>query len=351
MTRETIALGDRSIGAGQPCFVIAEAGCNHDGSLEKAYALIDVAADAQADAVKFQTFDADLLATEASPKAAYQLETTDAQESQHSMLRKLQLPYESFRPLADYARAKGLIFLSTPFDERSAEVVVRLGAPAIKVGSGELTHLPLLASLAGYGLPMLISTGMATLGDIEAALAVVREAGNGKIGLFHAVSCYPTQPGDVNLRAMDVMRQAFGVPIGYSDHTLGISIALAAVARGACMIEKHFTLDATALGPDHRASLEPPALKELVAQIRAIERSLGTGHKEPAAAELDTRRVARRSLAAARTLAVGDQIGLDDISVLRPGTGLAPSALHFVIGRHARTTIAAGTLLDWGLLA
>ena len=346
-----VEVAGRKIGPGEPCFIIAEAGCNHDGSLSKALQLIDVAAQAGVDAVKFQTFDADLLATEASPKAAYQLETTDAAESQHAMLRKLQLPRESFAELAAHARGKGLMFLSTPFDEVSASVLASLNVPAFKLGSGELTHLPFLDRVARYGRPMLVSTGMARLSEIEDAIGVIRQAGNPDVALFHAVSCYPADPADVNLRAMETMRRAFGVPVGYSDHTIGNAISVAAVALGACMIEKHFTLDRLAAGPDHRASAGPAELTALVQEIRSVERALGHGRKIPAAAEADTRRVARRSVVAIRPIAAGKEIARADLDVLRPGTGLEPRALPLIVGRRARTAIERGMLLSWDMIA
>jgi len=351
MGTSVIEFAGRRIGAGEPCFIIAEAGCNHDGSIEKARALIDLAVEARADAVKFQTFDADRLAMKTSPKAAYQLQTTDAEESQYAMLRKLQLPPECFRELSDYAHTRGILFLSTPFDEESAAVLAALDVPAFKTGSGELTHLPLLATIAAYGKPMLVSTGMGTLGEIEAALRAIRGAGNDRIALFHAVSCYPAEPPDVNLRALDTMAAAFGIPIGYSDHTIGISVALAAVARGAALIEKHFTLDREAYGPDHRASLSPQQLHDLVREIRVVEAALGDGRKEPRPAELDTRTIARRSIVAVADIAAGAVIDDAQIAVLRPGTGLPPQEYANVRGQRARTAIPQGTLISWDMIA
>jgi N-acetylneuraminate synthase len=347
----TISIGAHRIGPGAPCFVIAEAGVNHNGLLASALALIDVAADAGADAVKFQTFDADLLASTDAPKAAYQVETTGAGESQHAMLARLQLSPEEYGRLAERARERSILFLSTPFDEPSVALLDELGVPAFKLPSGEITNLPFLDHVARYRRPMIVSTGMASLDEVSDAVTTIRAAGNDGIALLHCVSNYPANPADVNLRAMATMAATFGVPVGYSDHTLDSAIGLAAVALGACIIEKHFTLDRSLPGPDHRASLEPVELARFVRDIRAVESALGDGRKSPAAAEAATAAVSRRSLIAARDIAAGAIITDGHLAAKRPGTGLSPALRARVLGRSAKEQIPAGTVLQWEMLA
>ena len=338
-------LGGRAIGGGHPCFVIAEAGVNHNGSRQLALALVDAAAAAGADAVKFQTFRADALATPAAPKAEYQRRTTDGDESQLAMLRRLELTVEDHLALMTRCSERGIEFLSSPFDEASGDLLERLGVPAFKVPSGELTNLSLLRHLAAKRRPLIVSTGMATLDDVQAAMMTMRAAGAEAITLLHCVSAYPAMAADANLRAMATMAEAFGVPVGYSDHVAGCEVALAAVALGACVLEKHLTLDCAMSGPDHQASLEPSDFAALVASIRTVERALGSGEKQPAEAEFEVARAARRSLVAAQTITRGAALEAAMVAVRRPGTGLAPARLGELLGRQAVADIAAGTLL------
>lgn len=346
-----IALDDRSIGAGQPCFIIAEAGVNHNGDLALAHRLIDVARAAGADAVKFQTFKADQLVTLDAPKAEYQLQQTEAGESQYEMLKRLELSAEAFRDLQQHCREAGIRFMSTPFDEDSADLLSELGVTVFKTPSGEITNLPYLAHVARKGRPLIVSTGMATLGEVEAAVNTIRAAGNPAIVLLQCVSNYPANPADVNLRAMQTMAQAFGVPTGFSDHTAGIEVALAAVALGACVIEKHFTLDRAMPGPDHAASLEPDQLAAMIRGIRTVEAALGHGRKEPAASELNTAEVARKSLVAACDLKAGTVLSDSVLAVKRPGTGLPPALRPYVIGRTLRVDVSVGTVIGLEMLA
>ena len=346
-----IALDDRSIGAGQPCFIIAEAGVNHNGDLALAHRLIDVARAAGADAVKFQTFKADQLVTLDAPKAEYQLQQTEADESQYEMLKHLELSAGSFRDLQQHCREAGIRFMSTPFDEDSADLLSELGVTVFKTPSGEITNLPYLAHVARKGRPLIVSTGMATLGEVEAAVNTLRAAGNPAIVLLQCVSNYPADPADVNLRAMQTMAQAFGVPTGFSDHTAGIEVALAAVALGACVIEKHFTLDRAMPGPDHAASLEPDQLAAMIRGIRTVEAALGHGRKEPAASELNTAEVARKSLVAACDLKAGTVLSDSVLAVKRPGTGLPPALRPYVIGRTLRVDVSVGTVIGLEMLA
>ena len=340
-------IGARTIGDGHPCFVIAEAGVNHNGDLELARRLIDAAAEAGADAIKFQTFKADRLVTAAAPKADYQKAATGAEESQHAMLRRLELSEAAHAELQAHAGQRGLIFLSTPFDEESADLLAAMQLPAFKISSGELTNLPFLEHVARLGKPLLVSTGMATLDEVRDAVAIIRAA---PLALLQCVSNYPAQPADTNLRAMQTMRAEFGVPVGYSDHTLGNDIALAAVALGACIIEKHLTLDRTLPGPDHAASAEPAELSALIRGIRAVESALGDGVKQPAASEAGVAAVARRSLVAARDIAAGETLDASAIHALRPGGGLPPGQRASLLGRRTRRAVPVGTAFTLEML-
>jgi N-acetylneuraminate synthase len=346
-----IEIAGRKVGTGQPCFIIAEAGVNHNGSLEMARQLVDVAAQADADAVKFQTFKAEKVISPQSPKAAYQLQTTGAGESQLDMVKRLELSFDAFRDLYAYCQDKGILFMSTPFDEESADFLADLGVAVFKIPSGEITNLPFLTCVARKARPMIVSTGMSYLGEVEVAVRTIEKTGNHDFVLLHCVSNYPADPADANLRAMHTLATAFGVPVGYSDHTPGIEVAIAAVALGACVIEKHFTLDRTLPGPDHRASLEPDELAALVRGIRIVEAALGHGRKEPAASEADTATAARRSLVAAHDIPSGTTLTDDLIAIKRPGTGLPPSMQSHLVGRTVQTDVPAGTLLAWEMLA
>lgn len=350
MEIEPVTIGERKVGPGHPVFIIAEAGVNHNGDIELAKRLVDVAAEAGADAVKFQTFRADRVVSAMAPKAEYQIHTTDPSESQLDMLRRLELSPDAHRELQAYCRERGIIFMSTPFDEESADLLQELDVPTFKIGSGEITNWPFLEYVARKGKPIILSTGMSFLSEVDEAVRVIREAGCDQLVLLHCVSNYPADPADTNLRAMPTMATAFQVPVGYSDHTPGIEVAVAAVALGACVIEKHFTLDKSLAGPDHQASLEPDELRTLVRGIRTVEAALGNGQKEPAASEADTAAVARRSLVAARDIPAGTILTDDLIAIKRPGTGLPPAMRPYLIGRTARTTIPAGALLALEML-
>ncbi|GAB2468071.1 N-acetylneuraminate synthase family protein [Jatrophihabitans fulvus] len=326
------------------CYVIAEIGVNHNGSVSLARELIDAAVAAGADAVKFQTFAAEDLVSVAAPKAEYQsrnMGDADGGGSQYDMLKALELTAEQFGELLAYCDQRGIDFLSTPFGPSQADMLADLGVHAYKVSSGDLTHLPFLAHLAGKGLPIILSTGMGTLAEVAQAVATIEAAGPVPVAVLHCVSNYPADPASCNLAAMATMHQAFGLPVGWSDHTLGPAISLAAVALGARVIEKHITLDVTMDGPDHAASMEPAAFTDFVSGIRAVESAIGDGIKRPVAAELSTASVARRSIVAVRDLQAGDVIGTDDVAVLRPGTGLAPAMIDVVIGARLGRSVAA----------
>ena len=350
-TTNCFAIDGRPVGRGAPCYVIAEAGVNHNGSLDLAVELVDAALRARADAVKFQTFRAELLVTPDAPKAEYQMARTDAAESQFHMLKKLELSEDAHRQLMTYCRRKDITFLSTPFDNTSASFLDGLGVPAFKIGSGEVTNLPLLSHVARFGKPVIMSTGMSRLGEVEDALRVLHSGGCAEVAILHCISNYPAEATDTNLRAMHTLETAFGLPTGYSDHTLGLPVSLAAVALGACIIEKHITLDRSLPGPDQFCSLEPGELVALVQGIRMVEASLGHGRKEPTASEAGVAAVARKSLVAAKDIPAGTVLTEDLVCVRRPGTGLPPGMLPYVLGRKARTRIEAGALIGWETLS
>ncbi len=345
-----VVIGERSVGPGLPCLIIAEAGVNHNGGLEMAVRLVDAAAEAGVEVVKFQTFKAEQVVSPLAPKATYQVQTTGASESQLDMVKKLELPPDAFRQIERHCVERGIIFLSTPFDKESVDLLEDLGVPAFKIGSGELTNLPFLSYVASKGKPMILSTGMANLDEVAVAVNAVRASGNRALVILHCVSNYPANPSSVNLRAMKTLEETFGVPIGYSDHTEGIAVALAAASVGACVIEKHFTLDRSLPGPDHRASLEPNELAAMVRGIRTVEAALGDGIKRPAAEELNTMAVARRSLVAACDLQAGTVLVESMIAIRRPGTGLPPASLPELIGRRLRQDLPAGNLFTLEML-
>lgn len=350
MRSPKITIGDRCISKQDPVFIIAEAGVNHNGDLALAKQLVDAAVSAGADCVKFQTFKAEDVISEHAPKAAYQLRTTSRTESQLDMAKKLELPFAAFRELNDYCRAQNIMFLSSPFDLASVDFLTTLDVPAFKIPSGEITNFPLLECVARKRKPIIMSTGMSSLLDVQEAVGVLKRAGNSNIVLLHCVSAYPADPRDANLRAIHTMETALELPVGFSDHTPGIEIALAAVALGACVIEKHFTLSQDLPGPDHKASLEPEDLSALVHGIRKVEAALGHGRKEPLPCERNVAAVARKSLVAALYIPLGSVLTEELVAIKRPGTGLPPSMLAQILGHKAKRDIPAGTLLSWEML-
>lgn len=323
--------------------IIAEAGVNHNGDIGLAKKLIAAAAAAGADLVKFQTFSAKNLVSSSAPKAEYQKKTTESSESQLEMIQKLELSREGHAVLIEECRVNGIGFFSTAFDFQSFDLLMELGClEQVKIPSGELTNLPLLRYMSRFGKPLLLSTGMANLGEIEAAIEAVEAAGTPRhlITVLHCTTEYPTPMEDVNLRAMVTMRHAFGVNTGYSDHTPGIEIPIAAVALGATVIEKHFTLDRNLPGPDHKASLEPHELKAMVEGIRNVEQALGDGVKRPSPSELKNKPIARKSLVAIRPISAGEAFSAENMSAKRPGTGLSPMLWDEIVGRTATKDFA-----------
>jgi N,N'-diacetyllegionaminate synthase len=346
----TFCIGEKIVGPDAPCFVIAEAGVNHNGDIDMAHQLVDVAAAAGANAVKFQTFCAERLVVAAAPKATYQTEATEPGESQLDMLRDLELSADDHRVLMEHCSHAGLMFLSTPFDAGSADMLEDLGVQAFKVPSGEIPNHSFLAHLARKRKPMIVSTGMALLGEVEAAVRSIEEAGHGEVSLLHCVSAYPAHPDDVNLRAMQTLRHAFGLPVGFSDHTIGNEISIAAVALGASIVEKHVTLDRKLAGPDHRSSAEPGEFSNLVREIRNVEAALGSSRKAPSLREANTAEVARKSVVAACRIESGDRLTSDMLAIMRPGTGLQPEMLERLVGRTTKVTIDPGAMMDWDML-
>lgn len=331
-----------------PTLIIAEAGVNHDGDIGVAKQLIDAAAEAGADFVKFQTFVADRLATRSAEKAGYQARLTGSAETQHSMLKRLELGRNDHITLIDHCGRRGIRFLSTGFDTESVDLLVELGTPLLKIPSGEITNLPYLRHVGRQRLPVILSTGMSTIAEVGAALEVLTAAGAplDTITLLHCNTEYPTPMVDVNLRAMATLRETFGVGVGYSDHTVGIEVPIAAVAMGAVVIEKHFTLDRARIGPDHAASLEPAELTDMVSAIRNIEAALGAGVKTPSPSESGNREVARRSIVAARDISAGETFSEENLATKRPGTGLSPMLWDRVVGAKAKRGFRSDELIE-----
>ena len=318
-------------------FIIAEAGVNHNGSSDIAKELIDAAVKAGADAVKFQTFKAANLVSKTAQKADYQKQTTDVEESQFEMIQKLELDVDTHKELISYCKHKNILFLSTPFDHESIELLHKLGLEVFKIPSGEITNLPYLRHIGSLNKRVILSTGMANLGEIEAAINVIMEAGSNRknITILHANTEYPTPMEDVNLKAMVTIGNAFNTNYGYSDHTLGIEVPIAAVALGASIIEKHFTLDKNMPGPDHKASLEPHELISMIQAIRNIEQALGSTVKKPSPSEAKNKSIARKSLVAKTSIKEGEFSTEENLTIKRPGTGISPMRWDEVIGTKA----------------
>jgi sialic acid synthase SpsE len=341
--------GGRWVGDGAPCFVIAEAGANHNRDLTMARELIAVAAEAGADAVKFQTYSAETLYSRHTPRFTYLEGVSD--KSTWDLIKSIELPRDWQPLLAEEARRRGILFMSTPFDHRAVDELQALDVPAFKIASFEIVDLPLVRRAAATGKPLIISTGLADLEDIQDAVAACEAAGNRQVALLQCASLYPAPPARVNLRAMATMRQAFGVPTGLSDHTLGIHVPVAAVALGAAVIEKHYTLSRTLPGPDHPFAVEPAELTAMVRQIRDVEAALGDGRKGPPHPdEVEMHQKARRSLVAARAIPKGTRIEADMLAIKRPGFRIKPKYASLVVGRTARADIEEDAVLTWELL-
>ena len=327
-------------------FIIAEAGVNHNGDMEIARKLIDAASDSGADAVKFQTFQAKKLVCRTARKAGYQLETTDASETQYEMLKKLELTRQMHIELMEYCDQKNIMFLSTPFDAESIRLLADLGLQVFKIPSGEITNLPYLRAIARLQKKVILSTGMSNMDEVRAAVQVLETNGTKDITLLHCNTQYPTPVADVNLLAMVRMREEIGLPVGYSDHTQGIEIPIAAAALGAEVIEKHFTLDKNMEGPDHRASLEPAQLREMVRAVRNIEAAMGDGIKQPSESEKKNIEIVRKSIVAARPIQAGEPFTEENLTTKRPGSGISPMRWKEVTGKTAVRDFAKDELIE-----
>lgn len=345
---ESFAIADRQVGGGAPCYVIAEAGANHNRDLGMARELIDVAADAGADAVKFQTYTGKDLYSSRTP----QFEYLDDDRSPQELLDAIALPREWQPLLAEHAASRGIHFFTSPFDREAVDQLAELGAPAIKIAAFEIVDVGLIGYAAAVGVPMIISAGMATYGEIEDALGAVADAGNRQVALLRCASVYPAPPEIMNLRAMATMSAAFGVPVGLSDHTTNIYVAAGAAALGMDVFEKHFTLSRELEGPDHAFALEPDQLKAQIAAVREVEAAMGNGRlegpSEPESGEMY--RNARRSIVAAADIAVGTAITAEMLTVKRPGFGIAPKHLPLVVGRTARVDIPFDEIVTWDMV-
>jgi N,N'-diacetyllegionaminate synthase len=343
-----IEIAERPVGGGAPCYVIAEAGANHNRDLGIARELIEVAADARADAVKFQTYRGDAIYSSKTPRFEY----LDDPRSPQELLEAISLPREWQEELAAHAASLGIHWFSTPFDHDAVDGLAALGVPAMKIASFELVDLPLIRKAAGTGLPIILSTGMATYGDIEDALGAVAETGNEQVVLLRCASLYPAPAEIMNLRAMDTMRRAFGVPVGLSDHSQGIAVAHGAAALGMEVLEKHFTLSRELEGPDHPFAIEPDELRALVAGVREVEAALGNGRLEgPSEAEKgEMYTLARRSLVAARDIPSGTVLTEEMLTIKRPGFGIPPKHLELVVGRTAKVDIEFDDVVTWDMV-
>jgi N-acetylneuraminate synthase/N,N'-diacetyllegionaminate synthase len=347
----TIKLTGREIGEGHPCFIIAEAGVNHNGNLDLAKQLVDAAVEAGADAVKFQTFKPAELISAAAPKADYQRATTGTAEQQLEMVRRLEMTEEMTRSVAEHAAMRKIMFLSTGFDEGSVDLLDAIGVPAFKVGSGDVTALPLLEFIGRKRKPVILSTGMSYIEEVRRAVETLVASGCPEVALLQCVSSYPADPNAANLRVIQTLKDTFNVPVGFSDHSLGSELSIAAVALGANIIEKHITLDTSLPGPDHRASLTPEAFKSMVRSIRLVEPSLGDGVKRPTLSEQNVRDVARRSIVAACTIPRDTVITREMLAFKRPGTGISPAEWMNIVGRRTGREIPVDTLIAIGDLA
>lgn len=342
-------IGDRAVGPGHPCYVIAEAGANHNRDLPTALRLIEVAAEAGANAVKFQTYTAEGLYSRRTPDMRYLKEKglLANQESVWELIKRVEIPWEWHQDLARHAVSCGIPFFSTPFEEAAVDVLEEVGVPAYKIASYEVNHLPLIERVARTGKPILLSTGMASLGDIERALDAAAGAGARDLMVMHCAVNYPPRFDDLNLRAITTMRSAFQIPVGWSDHTQGHTADVVAVTLGACAVEKHFTLSRDQAGPDHAFALEPAELAAMVVAIRETEGALGSSVKRVTDAEADLFRLGRRSIVAARDVPAGGELTRDDLAIKRPGFGIPVDALDQVVGRHVARDVAGDQVLEW----
>lgn len=341
-----LKIDNKWIREGGHCFIIAEAGVNHNGDIEIAKKLIDAAKKAGADAVKFQTYKSENVTSKYVEMANYQKKNIGKEERQLEMIKKFELPYENFIELKEYCDRKQIMFLSTPHSYDAIDFLENL-VPAYKIGSGDLTNLPFLEKIAEKGKPIILSTGMANLGEIEEAVETIKNNGNDRIILLHCISSYPTKVEDANLKAIQTLKQAFKLPVGFSDHTVSVVIPAVAVAMGACVIEKHFTLDKNMPGPDHKASLEPNELKEMIENIREVEKAMGDGIKKPTPEEEEIKKVVRKSIVAKVNIPKGSIIARDMLEIKRPANGIPPKYIEEIVGKKAKIDIEEDEVIYW----
>ena len=345
-----VKIENRLVGDNEPCFTIAEAGVNHNGDLKRAKRMIQKASNIGIDAIKFQTCKADETVIKKAPMAKYQKKSLVNTKSQYDMIKKFEFTEEQWFELADFAKDLDIIFFSKPPYEGAVDLLVKIGVPVLKIGSGEVTHLTLLQHAAKTGLPIILSTGMSTLGQVEDAVNNIYSQKNKNIILLHCTTNYPCKYADANIRAMLALKDVFQLPVGYSDHTLGITASIVAVSLGACVIEKHFTLDKKLQGPDHKSSLEPDEFKELIKNIKIVEESLGDPIKRPLETEKEIIKVARKSIVANTDIRQGEVIKKNMLSYKRPGTGLPQKYLNIIVGKKARVDIEKDTIIDWNMI-
>ncbi|MBU3181559.1 N-acetylneuraminate synthase [Clostridium psychrophilum] len=343
-------IGDKIIGDGNPVFIIAEAGVNHNGDISIAKKMVDKAAFAEVDAIKFQTFKTEKLVTQYADMAKYQKCNIGKVDSQFNMLKKLELSHDNFIEIQEYCKYKKIMFFSTPFDFESAEFLWSIGMKVFKISSGDLTNIPFLDHIAKYHKPIILSSGMASLSEIEEAINAINYLENKDVAVLHCTSNYPAKFENVNLNAINTIKNAFKIVSGYSDHTEGIIIPVAAVALGANIIEKHFTLDKRMDGPDHKASLSPDELKDMVTAIRNVEMALGNGIKKFTSSEVDTMKVARKSIVASRYIKSGECIKIVDLDYKRPGTGLSPKFYNYIIGKKTKRDIKMDEQISFNMV-
>lgn len=349
MFKKCLKIGSKTIGPGQPVFIIAEAGVNHNGRLDLALKLVDAATEADADAVKFQTFKAEQVVMESGKMADYQIKNTGKKESQIEMLKKLELKEKFYKSIIKRCQDRGIIFLSTPHGGfESVDFLQTLGIPAFKFGSGDLTNLPVLQYAAKFKKPMILGTGMATMKEVQEAVACIKKAGNNKIIILHCTTNYPCPLAEVNLSAMLTMMKEMDVLVGYSDHTLGGQVPVMAAALGTCVLEKHFTLDRKMAGPDHAASAEPAELKEIIDSIRKVNVIFGSADKKPNKSEAPLIKIVRKSVVARRNIKKGEKFTRENIGIKRPGSGLSPRFFSLIIGKTAKRNLSSGAFIRNG---
>ena len=344
-----VKIADKLVGEGEPCFIIAEAGVNHNGDVDLAKKLVDIAKEAGSDGVKFQLYRPEEQVSRSAPTAEYQSESTGSR-NMLDMARAYDLPWDAHRDIAAHCRKVGIIYMASCFDQSAVDFLMSLGGDCIKVGSGEITNYPLLAYMSATGKPILLSTGMSTLQDVAGAVEHIRAHGDSEILLLHCVSNYPADPATINLRTMQALAQAFGVPVGFSDHTLGSTVAIAAVGAGVCMVEKHFTLDKTLAGPDHAMSLNPQELHNFVTAIRTAESAMGNGVKQLLPREKNVQIAARRSLVSAQFIRSGEKLDGTNVTLKRPATGIDPRLWDIARGRTAAVDIPDDIPITWEML-